>query len=117
VSLSAFPANRTGSEECPPQVLWVVSELVMTILITRWLKPLQWLDTLRAVGTSIRCTTAIVATGVLFAGNTIMVGLFQGTSIHGMAQVTGAGLIYDRAIKFVSRPAAANVAIISKGVH
>jgi uncharacterized integral membrane protein (TIGR00698 family) len=54
---------------------------------------------------------------VLFAGNAIMAGLFQGTAIHETAQVTGAGLIYDQAFHVVARPTAADVAIVIKLVR
>ena len=54
---------------------------------------------------------------VLFAGNTIMAGLFQGTSIHETAQVTGASLIYDQAFHVVTMPTAADVAIVTKLVR
>jgi uncharacterized integral membrane protein (TIGR00698 family) len=53
----------------------------------------------------------------LFGGNVVMAGLFQGTAIHETAQVTGAALIYDQAFGIVTKPSAADVAIVIKLVR
>lgn len=53
----------------------------------------------------------------LFAGNIVMVGLFQGTAIHETAQVTGAGLIYDQSFGVTAKPSAADIAIVIKLVR
>ncbi len=53
----------------------------------------------------------------LFGGNVVMAGLFQGTSIHETAQVTGAGLIYDQAFNSGAKPSAADVAVVTKLVR
>ncbi|MBI2846695.1 MAG: putative sulfate exporter family transporter [Chloroflexi bacterium] len=54
---------------------------------------------------------------IIFQGNTVMVGLFSGTSIHETAQVAGAGLIYDQAFGVTVKPTAADVAIVTKLVR
>lgn len=54
---------------------------------------------------------------VMFAGNVVMAGLFQGTAIHETAQVTGAGLIYDQTFGVVTKPTAADTAIVIKLVR
>lgn len=53
----------------------------------------------------------------LFAGNVVMVGLFQGTAIHDTAQVTGAALIYDQTFGVTTKPTAADIAIVIKLVR
>jgi uncharacterized integral membrane protein (TIGR00698 family) len=53
----------------------------------------------------------------LFAGNVVMVGLFEGTAIHDTSQVTGAALIYDQAFGVTAKPSAADVAIVTKLVR
>ncbi|HLB12198.1 MAG TPA: putative sulfate exporter family transporter [Dehalococcoidia bacterium] len=50
----------------------------------------------------------------LFGGNAVMAGLFQGTSIHETAQVTGAGLIYDQTFNTGLKPSAVDVAVVTK---
>ena len=54
---------------------------------------------------------------VMFAGNVVMAGLFQGTAIHDTSQVTGAALIYDQAFGVSTKPSAADVAIVTKLVR
>jgi len=54
---------------------------------------------------------------LLFAGNVVMAGLFQGTAIHETAQVTGAGLIYDQAFEVTAKPSVADIAIVIKLVR
>ena len=54
---------------------------------------------------------------VLFAGNVVMVGLFQGTAIHDTSQVTGAALIYDQTFRVTARPSVADIAIVTKLVR
>ena len=54
---------------------------------------------------------------VMFAGNVVMAGLFQGTAIHETAQVAGAALIYDQTFGVITRPTAADVAIVIKLVR
>lgn len=54
---------------------------------------------------------------LLFGGNPIMAGLFQGTSIHETAQVTGAGLIYDQTFNSGVKPSALDVAVVTKLVR
>ncbi len=54
---------------------------------------------------------------MLFAGNVVMAGLFQGTAIHETAQVTGAALIYDQAFGVTTRPTATDIAIVIKLVR
>jgi uncharacterized integral membrane protein (TIGR00698 family) len=54
---------------------------------------------------------------LLFAGNVVMAGLFQGTAIHETAQVTGAALIYDQAFGVTTKPTAADIAIVIKLVR
>ena len=53
----------------------------------------------------------------IFAGDTIMAGLFTGTSIHETAQVAASGLIYDQSFGTVSNPTTADVAIVTKLVR
>jgi uncharacterized membrane protein YadS len=54
---------------------------------------------------------------LMFAGNVVMAGLFQGTAIHETAQVTGAGLIYDQTFGVATKPTAADTAIVIKLVR
>lgn len=54
---------------------------------------------------------------VMFAGDVVMAGLFQGTAIHETAQVTGAALIYDQIFGVVTKPTAADIAIVIKLVR
>jgi len=54
---------------------------------------------------------------LIFSGNTTMVGLFTGTSIHETAQVAGAGLIYDPTFQTSSSPTAADAAMVTKLVR
>jgi uncharacterized integral membrane protein (TIGR00698 family) len=54
---------------------------------------------------------------LMFAGNVVMAGLFQGTAIHETAQVTGAALIYDQSFGITARPTAADIAIVTKLVR
>lgn len=53
----------------------------------------------------------------IFSGDTTMVGLFTGTSIHETAQVAGAGLIYDQTFPSTSNPTAADAAMVTKLVR
>jgi uncharacterized integral membrane protein (TIGR00698 family) len=54
---------------------------------------------------------------LLFDGNAIMAGLFQGTAIHETAQVTGAALIYDQTFGATGKPTAGDIAIVTKLVR
>jgi uncharacterized integral membrane protein (TIGR00698 family) len=54
---------------------------------------------------------------IMFAGNLVMAGLFQGTAIHETAQVTGAALIYDQTFPAATKPSAADIAIVTKLVR
>ena len=54
---------------------------------------------------------------LLFDGNAIMAGLFQGTAIHETAQVTGAALIYDQTFAAAGKPTAGDIAIVTKLVR
>jgi len=54
---------------------------------------------------------------LIFSGDTTMVGLFTGTSIHETAQVAGAGLIYDQTFQTTTNPTAADAAMVTKLVR
>jgi uncharacterized integral membrane protein (TIGR00698 family) len=54
---------------------------------------------------------------LLFDGNVVMAGLFQGTAIHETAQVTGAALIYDQTFGGAAKPSAGDIAIVTKLVR
>ena len=53
----------------------------------------------------------------MFSGDTIMAGLFTGTSIHETAQVAASGLIYDQTFGTTSNPTTADVAMVTKLVR
>lgn len=54
---------------------------------------------------------------ILFSGNVVMIGLFLGTAIHETSQVTGGALIYDQAFDVMTKPSAADIAIVIKLVR
>jgi uncharacterized integral membrane protein (TIGR00698 family) len=54
---------------------------------------------------------------LIFNGDTTMVGLFTGTSIHETAQVAASGLIYDQTFGALSTPTAGDIAIVTKLVR
>jgi len=53
----------------------------------------------------------------MFNGDTVMAGLFTGTSIHETAQVAASGLIYDQTFGTTSNPTTADVAMVTKLVR
>ncbi|MDD4875895.1 MAG: putative sulfate exporter family transporter [Dehalococcoidales bacterium] len=53
----------------------------------------------------------------LFNGDTILSGLFTGTSIHETAQVAASSLIYDQTFLITSEPTVADVAMVTKLVR
>ena len=55
--------------------------------------------------------------GHLIFGDTTMIGLFMGTSIHETAQVAGAGLIYDQTFDVSTNPTSADVSMVTKLVR
>jgi uncharacterized integral membrane protein (TIGR00698 family) len=54
---------------------------------------------------------------LIFSGDTTMIGLFTGTSIHETAQVAASGLIYDQTFGTSHNPTAADVAMVTKLVR
>jgi uncharacterized integral membrane protein (TIGR00698 family) len=53
----------------------------------------------------------------MFSGDTIMAGLFTGTSIHETAQVAASGFIYDQTFGTTSNPTTADIAMVTKLVR
>ena len=53
----------------------------------------------------------------IFSADTVMAGLFTGTSIHETAQVAASGLIYDQTFNTAANPTTADVAVVTKLVR
>jgi uncharacterized integral membrane protein (TIGR00698 family) len=145
IRLSIYDVLNIGAWGVPIVILCILTGLFVTTYFTRLLKLPERLGTLIAVGTSICGASAIVATApgieakdeevsyavaniiamlvypyiahLIFSGDTTMVGLFTGTSIHETAQVAGAGLIYDQTFPSTSNPTAADAAMVTKLVR